>query len=88
MNRFWMWLMIFAYRRLKVSSRTIDGNIPAGVPGMRDPNAECSGYTPRKRDPGDWECYGDGHYLCKNCAIYSPKSDEQRDESLSTNPQP
>jgi len=45
--------------------------LPNGIPGMRDPDNKCSGYTPRKRVLGDAiaDCETDGHYLCYECAF-------------------
>lgn len=72
---FWRALARFAWRRLTKPG----GRIPDGVPGIRDPEARCNAYSPRKRTNQDWECPGDGHYLCKeDCAFYSP--DEGNEE--------
>jgi len=45
--------------------------LPVGIPGMRDPDNKCPGYTPRKRLPGEpgANCETDGHYLCNKCAF-------------------
>lgn len=54
-------------------------DLPDGVPGIRDIEAICPAYSPRKRLPGDWsDCEGDGHYLCKGCALL------QRDDETET----
>ena len=61
---FWLWLMRFAYRRCAVA----DCVKPVGIPGNRDPEHECIGYSPRKKLFGDWDdCESDGHYLCRKC---------------------
>lgn len=73
MKTFWLWLIRYSYKKLKVSSLTLDGKIPDGIPGMRSKDSECTGYSPRMRRAGDWECDGDGHYLCKGCAMYMPQ---------------
>jgi hypothetical protein len=62
-RRFWHALMIFAYRRLRANV----GKIPDGVPMIRSADARCSGFEPRRRQPGDFDCSGDGHYLCTEC---------------------
>ena len=64
---FWIWLMRFAYKRVKTP--IVMG---VGAPGNRDPENPCHWYAPRKRVPGDSkaECEGDGHYLCKECIFY------------------
>lgn len=42
--------------------------MPAGIPGNRDPEAICESYDPRPRRDGDWDgCATDGHYLCAGC---------------------
>lgn len=56
--------MLLAYRKQAVANKN-----KFGVPGVRDPEAECSSYAPRKPLPGDFvDCQTDGHYLCKKCA--------------------
>lgn len=66
-TKFFKWLMRFAYRQIKIAQP----NFTTGIPGMRDPESECSMYSPRKRVAGDMlpNCVGDGHYLCKECAF-------------------
>jgi hypothetical protein len=64
MTRFWLWLARFAFRRMAGP----DSRIPTRIPTIRDPEARCSGYAPRARREGDWDCQGDGHYLCGECA--------------------
>lgn len=63
--KFWTWLCRYAYRHLKESQP----NLPVGIPGIRDTDNPCTGYSPRKRLLGDHaaECQTDGHYLCKEC---------------------
>lgn len=63
MERFWVWLCRFSARRIVIGK----GEMPCGIPTIRDPDAKCTGYEPRKRKGGDWDCVGDGHYLCKEC---------------------
>jgi hypothetical protein len=70
MARFWLWLARFAFRRLQPG-----GKMPAGVPRVRDPEAPCTGFAPRKPKPGDYECRSDGHYLCAECAHLAPPED-------------
>ncbi len=52
---------------MKVSQK----KLPHGIPGMRDPDNVCSGFTPRKRliDDAQADCETDGHYLCNECAF-------------------
>jgi hypothetical protein len=68
---FWLWLCRYSYRRMKVSIE----KLPVGIPGMRDPDNTCAGYTPRKRLLLDVaaDCETDGHYLCKECAFNREK---------------
>ena len=61
-ERFWLSIMRFAYRRCVIVTR-----VPDGVPTIRSMSAPCPGYAPRKKQPGDWECVTDGHYLCAEC---------------------
>jgi hypothetical protein len=62
---FWLWLCQFSYKRMKIAIE----KLPVGIPGMRDPDNRCAGYTPRKRLLGDVpsDCESDGHYLCELC---------------------
>jgi hypothetical protein len=64
---FWLWLCRFAYKKMKESVNPL----PVGIPGMRDPENKCAGYTPRKWRMGDAQpdCESDGHYLCNECAF-------------------
>lgn len=64
---FWRWLMRLSYRKLKGNQPIL----PTGIPGIRDVDAPCTGYAPRKRVMGDAlpECETDGHYLCKECCF-------------------
>jgi hypothetical protein len=45
--------------------------LPVGIPGIRDPDNRCAGYTPRKRLVSDApaDCESDGHYLCNECVF-------------------
>lgn len=65
---FWVWLCRFAYRKAKSKVK-----FGTGIPGNRDPENPCIGYSPRKRTDGDSEpeCDGDGHYLCKECIFFN-----------------
>ncbi|MHB9005129.1 MAG: hypothetical protein ACYC6C_13940 [Coriobacteriia bacterium] len=66
----------FLYRRIKD-----DGTrIPTGVPTIRDPDARCDYYSPRRQyaGGGGWGgCHGDGHYLCRECERYEPEESER-----------
>lgn len=62
---FWVWLIRFAYRQIKVSAET-----PlVGIPGIRDNEHPCTHYMPRPRlkEDGEANCQTDGHYLCEEC---------------------
>lgn len=71
----WGAVALFAYRRWAVP----EGRAPTGVPGNRDPDHPCPMYAPRRRELGDADCNGDGHYLCRGegvrfaCAHYVPE---------------
>lgn len=67
--RFFLALAGFFYRRAIKASPTV----PDGVPGIRDAENPCAGYEPRKPLRGDWDCFGDGHYLCQGCAHLVPE---------------
>lgn len=45
---------------------------PLGTPYVRDADNICEVFTPLKRKlPKSWaECESDGHYLCKECALF------------------
>lgn len=69
-NRFWVWLLRFAYRRIK----PILDRVPNGVPCIRDIDNPCEGYSPTKamKEGANWHrCQGDGHYLCKECVFWT-----------------
>jgi len=68
-----MWLIRRLWRSLPPAVRK---QPPDGVPCIRDAGARCTGYEPRKRVPGDWECSGDGHYLCEECAHHVSQTGE------------
>ncbi len=71
MQRFWLWLIHFAYRRIAMPFE----GIPTGLPLMRDPSSPCEHYSPRPRNRrGFSDCETDGHYLCINCALISEKA--------------
>ena len=62
-QKFWLWLMRLAYRKVVVVTQ-----VPDGVPTIRSMEAPCPGYSPRKPRPDDWrDCETDGHYLCAGC---------------------
>lgn len=73
--KMYMWLIRFAYRHLRVAQPTL----PTGIPGIRDPEAPCTGYAPRKRNAGDAlpTCETDGHFLCKECCFRNPNPSEE-----------
>lgn len=48
-------------------------DVPDGVPGIRDDDAQCDGYQPGQ--PSGL-CAGDGHYLCKGCRQFDQKHHE------------
>lgn len=75
---FWLWLCRLSYRNMQIAVE----KLPVGVPGMRDPDNKCAGYTPRKRLPGDApaDYQSDGHYLCKECVFLD--LDDKIEESL------
>lgn len=68
-NKFWKWLLLFAYSRIAFDLNFLS----VGIPGVRDSNNVCKSYMPGKRDksPGFNRCDGDGHYLCKKCRFLS-----------------
>jgi len=62
-KRFWRRLTLFAYKHYTGSDKVA----PLGTRFIRDPDAPCEEYDPRKH-LGTWaDCDTDGHYLCKNC---------------------
>lgn len=71
-KKFWLWLCKFSYRQLVLEVKNEEGNLPDGIPGVRDQLHQCTGYAPRKRKPmiDHFECNGDGHYLCRECALF------------------
>jgi hypothetical protein len=74
MRKTWKWIWkhvaLFAYRRW----RDPNAPMPVGVPGNRDPKHVCDVYDPAP--PGGWDCKGDGHYLCRNCAHFREESED------------
>lgn len=44
---------------------------PVGIAGERDPDHPCEEFAPGSPNPG--MCFGDGHYLCKECRHYVPE---------------
>ena len=71
-SRFWRWLCVFAFRRLKARG----GRLPDGVPCVRDVDHPCHAYRPGRRsgEPAG-QCWGDGHYLCAECQDYDVSND-------------
>jgi hypothetical protein len=68
-QRFWLWLMRFAYHRATILNR-----VPDGIPTVRSMQAPCPGYSPRRAIPTDWtDCETDGHYLCQECCHRRPE---------------
>ena len=66
-QKFYKWLLRFSYRKLQHEIT----KLPDGIPGIRDIEAKCTGYSPRKLSFGEFaECEGDGHYLCRECCFY------------------
>ena len=67
-----MYIMQLAYRKLTTyESKITEKSLPDGIPGIRDVNAKCTGYAPRKLELGEFNsCESDGHYLCEECAFY------------------
>jgi hypothetical protein len=51
-----------------------------GDPGIRDPESPCDDF-----DPGETvafpQCYGDGHYMCKECRHLVPEEPEESEEA-------
>jgi len=67
MDKFWLWLARFAVKRLTLKYGAL---IPDGIPTIRDREARCWAYEPRKKKLVDFDCHGDGHYLCKECCHF------------------
>ena len=77
MKKFWLLIARFAYRR---AAEPIS-KAPTGLPFMRDPDAPCHCYEPRRKHVRDFgDCESDGHYLCKECchlkAVPTPLSSD------------
>lgn len=71
-QRFWLWLMRLAYRKVVIVTQ-----VPDGVPTVRSMDAPCPGYSPRKPHLYDWQdCETDGHYLCGECCHRKVKAPE------------
>jgi len=66
-QRFWLWVMRFAYRRVVIVTQ-----VPDGVPTIRSTEDPCPGYAPRPRSGREWRCDSDGHYLCQECSHLGP----------------
>jgi hypothetical protein len=67
---FWKALCRFAYRRWIAAATP---QKPTGIPGNRDPEHPCTAYEPRARRLGDFPCNSEGHYLCVECAHFTPE---------------
>lgn len=77
LQKFYVCMLRFFYRRIRMTSH----KPPTSLPGHRDPDSVCHGYTPvSRRAPvgqgwisgpnGGAVCAGDGHYLCHDCAYF------------------
>jgi len=79
MNKLLLWMCRWCYKQLKNNNgRNEFGEIPTGIPSIRDPHAPCRLYSPRKRTFKDFSCGGDGHYLCsEDCAFYVKGFDQE-----------
>lgn len=42
----------------------------------RDPNADCQLFT-MDIGIGKQDCFGDGHYLCRECTRYTPENENE-----------
>jgi hypothetical protein len=78
MQRIWRRVLRFAYNRLKQQH----GRLPNGIPGIRDVDHPCSGYTPLK--PGEErgpeaQCMSDGHYMCGECVYFNLEKSDLED---------
>jgi hypothetical protein len=49
-----------------------------GTAHVRDPDSPCTAFIPGDPDPYN-RCEGDGHYLCKECALYRSDDDEAKE---------
>lgn len=79
-QKFWLWVMRFAYRRTVIVTQ-----VPDGVPTLRSMDAPCSGYMPRRATLQDYvSCQTDGHYLCQECCHRQllPRWPREADESI------
>jgi hypothetical protein len=50
-----------------------------GDPGVRDPENPCDHFDPGET-VGNPQCYGDGHYMCKECRHLVPEEPEESEE--------
>lgn len=70
---FWRRVLRFAYHRLML----VPGRLPDGIPGIRDVDRPCAGFTLMNRGEQRGalsKCPSDGHYLCQECAYISPEA--------------
>lgn len=65
---FWHAVAKFAYRRYIRRSED-NGVRPVGIPGNRDPQNPCTAFVPSRASGFRRDCEGDGHYLCRECAL-------------------
>jgi hypothetical protein len=82
-NYFWKWLAVFAWKRIKPQWAPNVGNLRLGLPGFRDPGSPCEHFAPKPvqlRNAHRFECWSDGHYLCKECTHYVPEPVQETDE--------
>ena len=66
-QKLFKWLTLLFYQQWVKSSIT---KKPVGIPGNRDPDAECEIYMPIKKGSLKFlsgDCETDGHYLCDKC---------------------
>ena len=79
-RRFWLAVYRFVYERAVEPIETL----PDGVPAVRSADAPCRFYAPygkpAPRAPYHFKCWGDGHYMCEECAHFDPSSDPDRVE--------
>jgi hypothetical protein len=67
---------------LRIAVEAALGVTPAGRfgdPGIRDPGNPCEHFDPGET-VGNPQCYGDGHYMCKECRHLVPEPSEESEE--------
>lgn len=71
MQRFWIWLHRIIWKRIRKDRPRW------GVPTIRDDDNRCEFYDPRGGlTERLFECYGDGHALCRECINRSGDYDD------------